>query len=83
MNMIRVIAKKDGFRRAGRAWVGTTELPERIFTDAELHQLQSEPMLVVQEFEIEDETKGEDAPKPTEPESETKAKPSAKPTAAK
>lgn len=97
MKMIRVIAKKDGFRRAGRAWVGTTELPAWRFTDAELDQLRKEPLLVVQEFELKDEetgeaaakaepeaeAKGDDAPKPTEPESEAKAKPSAKPTAAK
>lgn len=55
MKMIRVIAKKDGFRRAGRAWSGTTEVPVADFTKSQIEQLKNEPMLVVQEFEAPDE----------------------------
>lgn len=56
MKMIRVIAKKDGFRRAGRAWSGTTELPANELTKEQIEQLEAESdkpggQLVVQEFE--------------------------------
>lgn len=55
---IRVTAKRDGFRRAGRAWSGTTEVPAGDLSKAQLAQLKSEPMLVVDEI---------DAPAPKEP----------------
>lgn len=51
MKMIRVISTKTGFRRAGRAWTGTTELPASDLTKQQIEQLQAEPLLVVQEFE--------------------------------
>lgn len=46
---ITVTAKRDGFRRAGRAWTteGTT-YPLSFFTEDEVQQLRAEPMLVVQ-----------------------------------
>lgn len=55
MKMIRVISTKTGFRRAGRAWSGTTELPAAELTKQQLEQLESEPLLVVQEFDQADE----------------------------
>ena len=56
MKMIRVIAKKDGFRRAGRAWSGTAEVPASEFSKEQIEQLQAESdkpggQLVVQEFD--------------------------------
>lgn len=57
MKMIRVIAKKDGFRRAGRPWSGTTELPASKLSETEIAQLEAESekpngQLVVQQFEL-------------------------------
>lgn len=45
--MIRITAKKDGFRRAGMAHAGTCEYPDGRFTSDELALLQAEPLLVV------------------------------------
>lgn len=60
MKMLRVISKKDGFRRAGRAWSGTTEVPLIEFTNGQIIALTDESdrggQLVVQEFEAEDES---------------------------
>lgn len=50
---LRVIASKDGFRRAGREWHGTTEVPLDEFTNEQIKQLLKEPRLAVQEIEIE------------------------------
>ena len=44
--VLQVIAKRDGFRRAGREWSGTTTVPLDELTETQLQQLQSEPMLV-------------------------------------
>jgi len=49
--MLRVISKKDGFRRGGRAWTGVTEIPASEVARDQLAALKGEPMLVVQEFE--------------------------------
>lgn len=51
MKMLRVISKKDGFRRAGRAWTGVTEVPAGEFNKTQLAALMAEPKLVVQEFD--------------------------------
>lgn len=60
MKMLRVISKKDGFRRAGRAWSGTTEVPLYAFTPDQIAVLKDESdkggQLVVLEFEAEDES---------------------------
>lgn len=48
---IVVVSKRDGFRRAGREWSGTMEVPAADFTAGELEALRSEPMLVVREAE--------------------------------
>jgi len=44
---ITVIAKRDGFRRAGREWHGTTEIDLASLKESELEQLKAEPMLTV------------------------------------
>jgi hypothetical protein len=44
---IKIVAKKDGFRRAGRAHSGTTFYPDGTFTLEELKALMAEPMLEV------------------------------------
>ncbi len=51
---LRVITKKDGFRRGGREWHGTTEVPVTEFDKKQLAQLKAEDgrMLVVQECQI-------------------------------
>ena len=53
---IRVTAKKDGFRRGGRAWTGTTTVPADDLTDEQIQQLKGEPMLVVDEVDVPDES---------------------------
>ncbi len=49
---LRVTAKRDGFRRAGREWVGTTEVAKSEFTKEQLEQLLAESNLVVQECQV-------------------------------
>jgi hypothetical protein len=47
--MIRIAAKRDGFRRGGIAHPSVpTEYPDSRFTPEELEQLQAEPLLVVE-----------------------------------
>lgn len=52
---LRVTAKRDGFRRGGREWHGTTEVPTDAFTEDQLEQIFDENghMLVVEEIKIE------------------------------
>lgn len=50
---LEVISKKDGFRRAGREWSGSTTVSLAELTEAEVQALKSEPMLVVREVDIE------------------------------
>nr|AUG44383.1 hypothetical protein Daes_2401 [uncultured bacterium] len=50
--MIRISAKKDGFRRCGVAHPrSATEHPDKAFSSKELAILQAEPMLVVEVVE--------------------------------
>lgn len=50
--MIRVTAKREGFRRAGIAHPATpTTYPADRFSDKERSALEAEPMLVVEEVE--------------------------------
>jgi len=44
---IQVTALREGFRRADRAWHGTTVVPVDRFTPAQLKALRTEPMLEV------------------------------------
>ena len=49
--MIRIISKKEGFRRCGVAHPAKAkDYPKDFFTKAQLKRLKSEPMLVVQEL---------------------------------
>lgn len=43
--VLRVIAKRDGFRRAGREWHGTTDVLLTDLSEAQVKQLQNEPAL--------------------------------------
>ncbi len=45
--MIRVTTRRDGFRRAGRAWFGTTEVRADEITEEQLAAIEAEPMLTV------------------------------------
>ena len=50
---IRVVAKVDGFRRAGRAWSKAgTDLPLAGIKKADLAALRAEPKLTVTDIEI-------------------------------
>ena len=42
MTAITVTAKKDGFRRAGRAWHGSVTVDTAEFTEVQLEQLHAE-----------------------------------------
>ena len=50
--MLQVIAKRDGFRRAGREWNGTTTVPLDELTKEQVEQLQAEPQLVTLLLEV-------------------------------
>lgn len=50
--VLQVVSKRDGFRRAGREWHGTSTVAVDELTDEQLDQLYSEPMLVVMELEV-------------------------------
>lgn len=53
--MLQVIAKRDGFRRAGREWHGTSHVPLDELTRAQYEQLTTEPLLVTQLLEVPEE----------------------------
>lgn len=50
--VLQVISKRDGFRRAGREWHGTTNVQAQDLTGKQRAQLEAEPMLVVQELNV-------------------------------
>lgn len=50
--VLQVISKRDGFRRAGRAWHGTTIVPLDELTREQYEQITSEPLLVAQLLEV-------------------------------
>ena len=53
---IRIISKKDGFRRCGMAHSADPQVyPDDKFTDKELEILKAEPMLTVESVRDEDE----------------------------
>lgn len=66
MKMLRIVAKKDGFRRCGVAHTGTQTYPLDRFTAAQRKVLEAEPNLVVDEVYVED-------PKPSQDEDTGKA----------
>jgi hypothetical protein len=70
---LRVTAKTNGFRRAGRAWSDKpTVVPVADFTEEQVAALKEEPRLVVEELMPEPEAAPEPNPVP-EPEPEAKA----------
>lgn len=51
---LRITARQAGFRRAGHAWPATaTDVPASSLTRAQIAALREEPMLVVEDIEIE------------------------------
>ena len=57
--VLQVISKRDGFRRAGREWHGTTLVPLDELTREKYEQIVHEPMLVAQLMEVPEEQVGE------------------------
>ena len=57
--VLQVISKRDGFRRAGREWHGTTFVPVQELTREQFEQIDREPMLVAQLMEVPEEQVGE------------------------
>ena len=53
--VLQVISKRDGFRRAGREWHGTTLVPLDELTREKYEQIVSEPLLVAQLMEVPEE----------------------------
>ena len=53
--VLQVISKRDGFRRAGREWHGTTIVPLSELTPEQYEQIDREPMLVAQLMEVPEE----------------------------
>lgn len=51
---LRITTKKDGWRRAGRSWVGKTEVLLSDMTDAEIDLLENDPMIIVDAIDIEE-----------------------------
>lgn len=50
---LRVATKRDGFRRAGIEFTGSTTLPLSDLTPEQVEAIKAEPMLVVDEVDIE------------------------------
>jgi len=46
---LRVTTARDGFRRAGRAWHGTTDVPAGELSAAQIKALRADPMFEVGE----------------------------------
>lgn len=57
--VLQVISKRDGFRRAGREWHGTTIVPLSELSTKQYEQIDREPMLVAQLLEVPEEQVGE------------------------
>lgn len=53
--VLQVISKRDGFRRAGREWHGTTLVPLDELNREKYEQIVREPMLVAQLMEVPEE----------------------------
>lgn len=54
--VLQVISKRDGFRRAGREWHGTTLVPLDELTREQYEQIDREPLLVAQLMEVPEES---------------------------
>lgn len=62
--VLQVVSKRDGFRRAGRAWSGTTTVALGELTQEQYEQLSTEPMLVTLLLEV-PPTRWTNWPRPT------------------
>lgn len=52
VKVLQVVSKRDGFRRAGRVWSGSTTVPLSELTEAQYEQLCDEPMLVTMLLDV-------------------------------
>lgn len=52
VNGLRVTAKVNGFRRAGREWHGTTEVALSDLSNEQVEQLRAETLLLVEDIVI-------------------------------
>nr|WP_315539502.1 hypothetical protein [uncultured Comamonas sp.] len=52
VKVLQVVSKRDGFRRAGRVWSGSTTVPLSELTQAQYEQLCGEPMLVTMLLDV-------------------------------
>ena len=50
--VLQVVSKRDGFRRAGREWHGTTTVALDELTEEQFLQIEREPMLVSMLLEV-------------------------------
>lgn len=82
---LKITSKKDGFRRAGRAWTGQTEVDASAFDEAQIAQLKAERMLVVEEIDDAPADQAEPPADKTEPPADKAEpkKPAGKPPASK
>ena len=48
--MLRITAPNTGFRRAGREWIGVTEISTDELTADQIEKLKAEPRLTVEEI---------------------------------
>lgn len=64
MNGIRIIAKVDGFRRAGLSHTGVQEYRRDSFTTEQLEQLRAEPNLIIQDIDLPDDDGADEDPVP-------------------
>lgn len=52
VKVLQVVSKRDGFRRAGRVWSGSTTVLLSELTEAQYQQLCDEPMLVTMLLDV-------------------------------
>lgn len=52
VKVLQVVSKRDGFRRAGLVWSGSTTVPLSELTRAQYEQLCDEPMLVTMLLDV-------------------------------
>lgn len=50
---LRVTTKREGFRRAGREWNGTTVVPLSELTEDQVEAIKAETMFLVDEVDVE------------------------------
>lgn len=50
---LRVTTRREGFRRAGREWNGTTVVPLNELTEDQVEAIKAESMFIVDEVDVE------------------------------